>query len=323
MGTLRTGIREIKICNFRGISELALSFVGLQNEPTQVVVIGGPNGSGKTSVLEACLWASGYAGSLNGKTGGAAVRAGASSFQVEISLQADNHVFKHSYDNFPNPKPPHNHFNSTYFSSSRAPGLVGALGITAGKRGRLPDRTQHNRLSRIKQYLINSRAHDLFPAISSIERNETSRFETLMAPLNEAWNMFYPGQRFTVEPVSEDPNAGFDVFLTAAGCPRLSVDVLSSGQLEIFSFAGGLLVDIAPPGLIVIDEPELHLDPQWHRHLVRALMYLRPECQFLLATHSPEIYDSVHSFQRHFLVSPDDPRAQPWNLEPVVEQVID
>lgn len=318
----RTGIREIRIRDFRGIPELALSFIGLNDEPTQISVIGGPNGCGKTAVLEACLWASGYSGILHGKLGTAAVRAGSSSFQIEISLQSETGRFEHSY-NSRDDSSPHRYFNSVYFSSNRAPGLVGALGITAGQAGRNSDRTQLNRMARIKQYLINARAHELFPAVPATVKPSTPRFESLIHDLNFAWNMFYPDQSFLVAPVSDDPNSGFDVFLATEDGHALPIDVLSSGQLEIFCFAGGLLVDMPAEGLIVIDEPELHLDPQWHRQLLRALAYLRPDCQILVATHSPDIYDSVHSFERHFLVPSHDPRAQAWKIEPEVEQVID
>jgi predicted ATPase len=315
------GIRSIKIRDFRGISHLDLSFLGLKDLPTPVVVIGGPNGAGKTAVLEACLWAAGYQGALNGKTNAAAIRSGANSFEIEISFQlGPKSTQNHHYE--PSSMPVAS-FPSVYFSSWRAPGLVGALGITSGKRGRRPDHTEQNRFWRIKQYLINARAHDLFPVPNGSGKNGDSRYQVMVNSLNTAWSMFYPGESFSVEPTSDDPDAGFDIFLNSSKKTHLSIEVLSSGQLELFSFAGGLLVESFSEGLIVIDEPELHLDPQWHRQLLRALMSLKPECQIIVGTHSSEIYESVHSFQRHFLVSDHDPRAHSWNPVPLVEQVID
>ncbi len=124
--------------------------------------------------------------------------------------------------------------------------------------------------------------------------------------------MFYPGQWFTVEPVSDEPESGFDIFLNRPNQPKLAIDLLSSGQIELFTFAGDLITSKWAQGIIVIDEPELHLDPQWHRQVLKALQFLKPECQIIVATHSPEIYDSVLSFERHFLVPEDDPRAKVW-----------
>ena len=68
-------------------------------------------------------------------------------------------------------------------------------------------------------------------------------------------------------------------------------------------------------GFVLIDEPELHLDPQWHRVILRALRRLQPHSQFIVATHSPEIYDSVFSFQRHLLIPKDDPRMKSWSAQ--------
>lgn len=74
-------------------------------------------------------------------------------------------------------------------------------------------------------------------------------------------------------------------------------------------------------GIVLIDEPELHLDPLWHRSLLRSISALKPKCQIIAATHSPEVFDSVRSFERHFLVPADDPRAQAWSDQPLAEEV--
>ena len=52
--------------------------------------------------------------------------------------------------------------------------------------------------------------------------------------------------------------------------------------------------------------------PNGTRPIVRALMNLQPHAQFIVATHSPEIYDAAMSYERHFLVPEDDPRARAW-----------
>ena len=87
MPDLHAGIREIHIRNFRGIDELKLSFVGPRDYPTQIVVLGGPNGSGKTSVLEACVMAGGHGGLIRGKAGPQAIRAGADDYRIEAVIQ--------------------------------------------------------------------------------------------------------------------------------------------------------------------------------------------------------------------------------------------
>ncbi len=46
-------------------------------------------------------------------------------------------------------------------------------------------------------------------------------------------------------------------------------------------------------GLVLIDEPELHLHPKWQRNLIPALRKAFPNVQFVLATHSPLILGDV------------------------------
>ena len=118
-----------------------------------------------------------------------------------------------------------------------------------------------------------------------------------------------------------DPDAGFDVFLLEGPCPRLSVDRLSSGQLEILMITGAMIMEQEEEGIVLIDEPELHLDHQWHRSLLRSMSELKPKCQIIAATHSPEVFDSVRSFERHFLVPTGDPRADAWSDRPAAEEV--
>ncbi len=307
------GIREIAITDFRGIDELQLSFVGPHDYPTQVVVLGGPNGSGKTAVLEACLLACGHENLIRGKAGREAVRAGRADYQINATVQLGQQLHRvHTTS----AKRGQQVVPLLYFSSWRASTLPGAIGITAGKRGKRPAKTEANRLWNIKQYFVNARAHDWYSSSGDDEEaskeKEESRFSAAIDALDQVWQMFYPGQSFKVEPVGDEPESGFDVFLHRPNQPRLAVDLLSSGQIELFTFAGDLVISNWPEGIILIDEPELHLDPQWHRQVLRALRFLKPACQIIVATHSPEIYDSVLSFERHFLVPEDDPRAKAW-----------
>ena len=47
------------------------------------------------------------------------------------------------------------------------------------------------------------------------------------------------------------------------------------------------------PGILLIDEIELHLHPQWQRTVVAALRAAFPKLQFVLATHAPAVLASV------------------------------
>lgn len=84
---------------------------------------------------------------------------------------------------------------------------------------------------------------------------------------------------------------------------------VSSGEIELLSFAGWIILNDFDGGLLVIDEPELHLHPQWQKQMLPALRELAPNAQFIVASHSDAIWDQAYSFERFLLVGEDDPRS--------------
>jgi predicted ATP-binding protein involved in virulence len=81
---------------------------------------------------------------------------------------------------------------------------------------------------------------------------------------------------------------------------------LSDGQRNILALAGDIAVRMArlnphlgdrvlqeTPGVVLIDEIDLHLHPTWQRHLVEDLRNLFPRVQFVATTHSPFIIQTM------------------------------
>lgn len=69
------------------------------------------------------------------------------------------------------------------------------------------------------------------------------------------------------------------------------MDQLSSGEIELILFAQWAILNEVGAGLLVIDEPELHLHPSWQATILPALRELGPDVQFLAATHSDAVWD--------------------------------
>jgi energy-coupling factor transporter ATP-binding protein EcfA2 len=311
MSDWRIGIAEVLIRNFRGIEDLKLSFRQPNGEPTRVCVIAGPNGCGKTTVLEACLLAIEYPGIIRGARGPRAIRRSATDYEIVVEYFDEHSKTVRRGHAMCDRRFNESTIRSAYFSSWRSPKLAGSVGITLGSEGP-PKRTESSRIRNIKQSLVDLWALSIHShSLDAHSARAEMRFTRTMTAINEVWKSFFPNQHLSIEPVSDEPEEGFEIF-AHINDERLPIDLLSSGQLEIFMFAGGLATEKFDHGIIVIDEPELHLDPQWHRVILRALLQLKPNCQFIVGTHSPEIFDSVMSFERHFLVPDDDPRANAW-----------
>jgi predicted ATP-binding protein involved in virulence len=85
---------------------------------------------------------------------------------------------------------------------------------------------------------------------------------------------------------------------------ELTVNQLSDGEKCLLAMVGDLArrLAIANPGLpdplqgsgiVLIDEIELHLHPQWQRGVIPKLTSTFPNCQFIVSTHSPQIVSDV------------------------------
>jgi energy-coupling factor transporter ATP-binding protein EcfA2 len=307
VATPTVALTSLSIRDFRGIDHLDLDFRGPDGRPNQLVVLAGPNGSGKTAVLEAALIALGAPERAVGPWGRPAIRKGADNYEIsavgEAAGVSRTLLVTSNAGIFP-------YYRSLYYPSSRATSLVGPVGATLGSSDRPAIEEHADRLKAIKRLLVDSATRARFrPSDPSLLANYTIWIDNI----NKSWGDFYPdcGGRFDVD-LAEPEGAGFDVFLIPPDGTRLEIDYLSSGQLELFLFLAGLAHDQSRPGIVLIDEPELHLDPQWHRPIMRSLIRLQPVAQFIVATHSPEIYDAARSYERHFLVPEDDPRAKLW-----------
>lgn len=92
----------------------------------------------------------------------------------------------------------------------------------------------------------------------------------------------------------------------ADGKGTFGFDLLSSGQKEIVSTLFSIWHGAhSRPSVILIDEPELHLNAEWHKAFIREASAAAPDSQFIMATHSVDVFGSVPSKQR-ILFEPDE-----------------
>lgn len=83
------------------------------------------------------------------------------------------------------------------------------------------------------------------------------------------------------------------------------IEQLSSGEKSLLMLVTDMAkrLAIANPGLeenawqgegiVLIDEIDLHLHPQWQRRVLPALTKTFPNCQFIVTTHSPQVLSEV------------------------------
>ena len=85
---------------------------------------------------------------------------------------------------------------------------------------------------------------------------------------------------------------------------ELVISQLSSGEKNLLAIVADIArrLALANPsldnalegkGIILIDEIELHLHPQWQRDIIPRLTSTFPNCQFIVTTHSPQVLSNV------------------------------
>lgn len=137
---------------------------------------------------------------------------------------------------------------------------------------------------------------DLFELAEDQEPDET------IDKLNELVKIYAGGVIRKLRPSADNT---VDIRISVGnGEDSMTFDGLSSGQKEIISTLFLIWYHTkGNPSVVFIDEPELHLNAQWHRSFVKRLMDLSPENQYIIATHSEDVMDSVDEDRRILLTN--------------------
>lgn len=86
----------------------------------------------------------------------------------------------------------------------------------------------------------------------------------------------------------------------------LNVSQLSQGEKSLMALVGDIARRLAMmnpkldnplqgKGIILIDEIDMHLHPQWQRSIIQRLQTTFPNCQFILTTHSPLVISDTQN----------------------------
>ncbi|MDQ9020155.1 AAA family ATPase [Acinetobacter sichuanensis] len=87
---------------------------------------------------------------------------------------------------------------------------------------------------------------------------------------------------------------------------KLIVNQLSQGEKSLMALVGDIARRLAMmnpkldnplhgKGIILIDEIDMHLHPQWQRSIIQRLQTTFPNCQFILTTHSPLVISDTQN----------------------------
>jgi predicted ATPase len=322
-------LTRIEIRNFRKIVALTINFTAPNGRPSEYHVLAGPNGCGKTTVLEAierALHTSPDESDPNSRIHPRRL----------TEIAPDTELVSYWYDSerdvtFPitlrgNAEPryvdwtenpdafarltKHGAHPFLYFQSDRTPQKFGPVqDNTTGKADYFDG---NNHLFQFKLRLKQQMGRRV-PGYRGPEPKD----QLWLEKLNSFWKLFRDDGTELVMTLTElddlDLN-DWDLFLYKGEKRICPADHLSSGELEVLSMVAPIITEDFQ-GLVLIDEPELHLHPEWQLRLLPALRELLPKSQFVVASHSDIIWDQAYSWERTLLVPDGDPRL-PVSPEP-------
>ncbi len=199
--------------------------------------------------------------------------------------------------------PPLIHFNSSRKVQEGSIDLA-ALTERGDPRSRMPmTRTRLGRpvpISTISAFKTEMLA-SLLGRASLFEGMSANQSKATAEKLNELLLRYAGG---TIDQLRHGKGGSIDFRVRRSGSDEsFTFDALSSGQKEIVSTL--FLIwrhSEENPAIVLIDEPELHLNAEWHADFVRQLHHLAPRNQYILATHSDFIFNSVDAEHRAQLI---------------------
>lgn len=123
-------------------------------------------------------------------------------------------------------------------------------------------------------------------------RSVSQEVEETLTPQREFQNILehlYSGGKHIVLDSRRGPRSS--AMQVSVGGATIPLESLSSGEKQLLQ----LLLESLAAGssTVMIDEPELSMHVDWQLNLVASMTRVNPDCQLLLATHSPEIMADV------------------------------
>jgi predicted ATPase len=140
---------------------------------------------------------------------------------------------------------------------------------------------------------------------SLFEETDREQSQNTLSQLNSLILRYCGGQIEHLRPL---PDNKLEIRIKPInGKESFSFDGLSSGQKEMIATLFLIWKNTKDqPSIVLIDEPELHLNAEWHGDFVKQLHRLAPNNQYILATHSEEMFRSVDERHRAVLVPNED-----------------
>ena len=300
-------IKNLHIKEFKGLRDISINFEK-NDEPLDLVVLAGSNGSGKTRVLESILKY--FQDNLNYKQNN--IEAGIfyeekekncisnfqsffyelecfSYYEANDSLREKHIEIKNKLDILP---------KIIYVPTEINFQKMDVASTTLVQEYKFINIVNTNLIKDIPSYIATK-------MISAMLKNKNEKVGDVQKKVFNEINEIFENLSIDVkvEDISQD---GRNITLfTNSSADKFDINELSSGEKQLFLRTLAIKMLNPENSIILIDEPELSLHPKWQQRIVDVYKKIGKNNQIIIATHSPHILGSVRK-ENIMLLDKDD-----------------
>ena len=301
-------IKNLHIKEFKGLRDISINFEK-NDEPLDLVVLAGSNGSGKTRVLESILKY--FQDNLNYKQNNievgifyeekeknciSNVRDFFSELESFSYCEANNplhekHIeIKNKLDILP---------KIIYVPTEINFQKMDVASTTLVQEYKFINVVNTNLIKDIPSYIATK-------MISAMLKNKNEKVGDVQKKVFNEINEIFENLSIDVK-VEDIPQDGRNITLfTNSSGDEFDINELSSGEKQLFLRTLAIKMLNPENSIILIDEPELSLHPKWQQRIVDVYRKIGKNNQIIIATHSPHILGSVKKKNIMLLDKNDD-----------------
>jgi len=300
-------IKNLHIKEFKGLRDISINFEK-NDEPLDLVVLAGSNGSGKTRVLESILKY--FQDHLNYKQNN--IETGIFYEEKEKNCISNVRDFFYGLEYFSY----HEVNNPLYEKHIEIKNKLDIL----PKIIYVPTEINFQKMdvastTLVQEYkfinIVNTNLIKDIPSyiatkmISAMLKNKNEKVGDVQKKVFNEINEIFENLSIDVkvEDISQD-GRNITLFTNSSG-DEFDINELSSGEKQLFLRTLAIRMLNPENSIILIDEPELSLHPKWQQRIVDVYRKIGKNNQIIIATHSPHILGSVRK-ENIILLDKDD-----------------
>ena len=300
-------IKNLHIKEFKGLRDISINFEK-NDEPLDLVVLAGSNGSGKTRILESILRY--FQDHLNYKQNN--IEAGIFYEEKEKNCISNVRDFFYRLESFSyceaNDPLREKHIEIKnkldilpkviYVPTEINFQKMNVASTTLVQEYKFINIVNTNLIKDIPSYIATK-------MISAMLKNKNEKVGDVQKKVFNEINEIFENLSIDVkvEDISQD-GRNITLFTNSSG-DEFDINELSSGEKQLFLRTLAIKMLNPENSIILIDEPELSLHPKWQQRIVDVYRKIGKNNQIIIATHSPHILGSVRK-ENIMLLDKDD-----------------